>query len=292
MRHMGRIVCAADPPPCLLADSMAPTTSLTTTTVSLALITSAPPERHRHSPHRDAISAHKAFVRETLALPRVRWVRTMRDLMSLAHGNLGVLFGAQYAPNGLTEAAVHEWRSARLQSMAPFFAGSEYGGGFEGSDGGLAERGRMLIEWMSMHRIILDLSNAGHRTAREALAFIRQENLPTHLMASHSGCHSAFPHPRNLPDDVLRGIADRGGYIGIPVRASLLAGESGDIFHALARHVSHASTVCGSDNVGIGSSVMVDFRALERGLRLTLGWSAVEGYMGRNFEYFLISSLP
>lgn len=291
MSHMGRIVCTADPPPCL-ADSMSPSTSLATATVSLALVTSALPERRRHgSPHQEALAAHKAFVRETLALPRVRWVRTMNDLIAIPAGSLGVLFGMQYAPNGMTEAAVHEWRSARLQSMAPFAVASEYGGGFE-SDGGLSERGRMLIEWMSMHGIILDFSNAGHRTAREALAFIRQGNLPTPLMASHSGCFSVFGHTTNLQDDMLRGIADRGGYVGIPISASLLAGESGDIFRALARHVSHASTMCGSDNVGIGSSVMVDFMAIERKMKRYFSSSAVEGFLGRNFEFFLLRSLP
>lgn len=287
---MGRTVCTADPPLCL-ADSMAPSTSLATAAVSLAHVTSAPPERRRRSPHQDAISAHRAFVRQTLALPHVRWVRTTNDLITLPAGELGVLFGTQYAPRGMTETAIGEWRSARLQSMAPFFATSEYGGGSE-KDDGLTERGRMLIEWMSMHGLILDFSNAGHHTAREALAFIRQENLSAPLMASHAGCHSIFPHPRNLPDDVLRGIADMGGYVGISVRASLLAEESDYFQSALVRHLSHASSVCGFDNVGIGSSVMVDFVALERKLRLTLGESAVEGYVGRNFEFFLIRTLP
>lgn len=292
MSQMGRTVCVANPPPPCLADSMVPPTSLATTTVSLALVTSAPPERRRHSPNRDALSAHKAFVRETLALPRVRWVRTVSDLMAIPIGDLGVLFGAQYAPRGLTEAAVGEWRAARLQSMAPFTVASEYGGGTEVRDNGLTERGRMLVEWMSKQGLILDLSGAGHRTAHETITFIRQKNLQTHIMASNSGCHALFPHKRNLPDDILRGIADLGGYVGIPVLAFVLAENNGDVFRALARHVSHASTVCGSDNVGIGSSISMDFRVLERRLNHFFSPSTVEGYLGRNFELFLFSVLP
>lgn len=291
MSHMGRAVCIADPPPCF-ADSMAPRTSLAMSTVSLALVANTPPERRWHgSPNKEALSAHRAFVRETLALPRVRWVRTVGDLMSLSPGNLGVLFGTQYVPNGLTEHAVREWRAARLQSMAPFAAASEYGGWIRDSYG-LTERGRQLIEWIGRHGLVLDLSKASRRTVREALAFIRQNKLSIQLMASNSGCFSIFPHTTNLQDDMLREIADLGGYVGIPIRASLLAEESRDIFRALVLHVSHASKVCGSDAIGIGSSVMVDFKALERKLQLTLGRSAVEGYIGRNFESFLFRSLP
>lgn len=290
MSHMGRLVCTADPPPCL-ADSMAPPASLTGA-LSLALVTSASPERRRNSPHRDALKAHRAFVRETLALPRVRWVRTLDDLISRPVGGLGVLFGAQYAPYGMTEAAVGEWRAARLQSMAPFSGGSEYGGGAEWRDSGLTERGRLLIKWMSEYGIVLDLSNAGHRTAREALAFIRQENLSTRVMASHSGCYEIYQHSKNLPDDVLSEIADLGGYVGIPALASVLVESSGDLFRALARHLSHAGRVCGSDAVGIGSSISVDFRVLERRLNHFFSQSAVEGYLGRNFESFLFHFLP
>lgn len=289
MSQMGRTVCVMNPPPCL-ADSMAPSASLTIATMSIAHVTSAPPEQRQRSPHKDALSAHKAFVKETLALPHVRWIRTMSDLMAPV-GGLGVLFGMRYAPRGMNEAAVGEWRSARLQTMAPFPSASEYCGWIE-NYWGLTERGRVLIEWMGKHGLILDLSNASHRTAREALAFIRQENLPTYLMASHSGCYSVFPHPRNLPDDILRGIADLGGYVGIPLLAHVLAENNDDLFRTLAQHLSYASKVCGSDNVGIGSSISVDFRVLERRLNHFLSPSAVERYLGRNFEFFLFRSLP
>lgn len=285
MSQMGKLVCTADPPLCL-ADSMAPIASLTTSILSIAHVMSVSRLERRRSPRRDTLSAHRAFVKETLGLSRARWVRTMDDLMAISAGSLGVLFGAQYAPHGMTEAAVGEWRSARLQSMAPFAGTSEYGGGYE-SDSGLTKRGRMLIEWLSRHEIILDLSNAGHRTAREALAFIRQEDLPVHLMASHSGCYEIFQHPRNLPNDVLRGIADQGGYVGIP---TLVQGNGGFPF-VLVRHLSHASRMCGPGNVGV-SEVVVGFKTLGERLCRFFSQPAVESFLGRNFEFFLFRSLP
>lgn len=290
---MGKMICVADPPLCL-ADSMAPLTSLKTATISVAHVTSAlRPKRRRSSPHKDALSAHRAFVRGTLELPHVRWVRTMNDLISLPAGNVGILFGLQHAPEGMTKANVGEWRAARLQFMALAYADSnEYGSGFKGH-GGLTDRGRNLIEWMSEHNIILDLSHANHQTAREALEFIRQEDLPVYLVASHSGCHSIFPHLRNLPDDILKEIVAQGGYVGIPTITFLLAQDSDDPYLALFRHVAHAIKVCGADNIGIGSGAMcVNFRTLEKRLTRKFSTPAVEGLLGRNFEYFLLRSLP
>lgn len=247
--------------------------------LALAHLTSVPLSRRNFL---GALAAHRAFVKQTLSNPRVRWIRTGADIISLPPGDLGVLFGAQHAPDGMTQANMGEWRAARLQFMA--LAGAD-------SDG-LTDYGRKLVEWMAGNGIILNLSHASHQSARETLEFIRQ-HLPLNVMASNSGCSAIFPHPRNLPDDILAGIVNQGGYVGIPTSVSLLAEEGEDQDLALVRHIAHAIRVCGSDNVGIGSGAgYVDFRTLEKILVKKFSTSAVEGFLGRNFECFLFRSLP
>lgn len=277
----------ADPPPCR-ADSMALIAPLgqkpefTDTArphLSLAHLTSVPLSRRNFL---GALAAHRAFVKQTLYNPKVRWIRTGANILSLPTGDLGVLFGMQHAPDGMTADNMGEWRAARLQFMALTGADSN----------GLTEYGRKLVEWMTENGIILDLSHANHQTAREALEFIRQR-LPLNVVASNSGCSAIFQHPRNLPDDILAGIVSQGGYVGIHTSVSLLAKEGSSYLEALVKHVAHASRVCGSDNVGIGSGAgYVDFRTLEKILVKKFSTSAVEGFLGRNFERFLFRSLP
>lgn len=277
----------ADPPACY-ADSMAllappgqkpEFTDAERPHLALAHLTSVPPSRRNFL---GALAAHRAFVKQTLSNAGVRWIRTGANILSLPAGDLGVLFGMQHAPEGMTADNMGEWRAARLQFMA--LAGAD-------SDG-LTEYGRKLVGWMSENGIILDLSHANHRTAREALEFIRQR-LPLNVVASNSGCSAIFPHPRNLPDDILAGIVNQGGYVGISTSASLLAEVGDDPHLALVRHIAHASRVCGPDNVGIGSGDEgASFKFLSQSLSRKFSTPAVEGFLGRNFEYFLLRSLP
>lgn len=277
----------ADPPPCR-ADSMAllappgqkPEFAETgRPRLALALLTSVPAHRRNFL---GALAAHRAFVKQTLYNPGVRWIRTGENILSLPSGDLGVLFGMQHAPDGMTADNMGEWRAARLQFMALTGADSD----------GLTEYGRKLVEWMTENGIILDISHASHQTAREVLEFIRQR-LPLNVVASNSGCSAIFQHPRNLPDDILAGIVNQGGYVGIPTSVSLLAKEGSSYLDALVKHVAHASRVCGSDNVGIGSSdECVSFEFLSQSLKRKFSTPAVDGFLGRNFERFLLRSLP
>lgn len=290
----------ANPPPCR-ADSMALLAPHGKKPVfadaerphlSLAHLTSVSLSRRNFS---GALSAHRAFVKQTLSNHGVRWIRTEKDLISLPADNLGVLFGMQHAPEGVAEENMRKLHDEGLQFMGLYTDSNEYGSGFNGY-GGLTELGKKLLEWMSASDIILDLSHVGHQTARCALEFLRQEKLPMHPVASHSGCYSVFPHPRNLPDDVLKEIVNQEGYVGIPAIPSLLARESDDPYPALVRHVAHASSVCGANNVGIGSGVVhadVDFFwNLEKSLADKFSTSALIGFLGCNFECYLFRSLP
>lgn len=218
--------------------------------LSLAHLTSVPPFLHDFT---GALSTHRGFVKQTLLNPRVCHVRTRVGLESLLGDDIGVLFGVQNAPKGMIETNVQQLRRKGLQFMAlAYDTPTEYGDGFRG-DGGLTKRGKELVEMMCGNGIILDLSHASHQTARDALDFIRRKHLPVKPMASHSGCYSVFPHPRNLPDDVLGEIGSQGGYVGIPVLSFLLAQEGDDPYSAIVQHVVHAIKMCGVDNVGIGS---------------------------------------
>lgn len=72
-------------------------------------------------------------------------------------------------------------------------------------------------------------------------------------MASHSGCYSIYPHPRNIKDDVLDGLDELDGYIGIPLITFFLGKENTDPYMEFVRHIRHASSIVGIHSVGIGS---------------------------------------
>lgn len=216
--------------------------------LSLAHLTSVPPFIKNFQ---DVLTAHRIFVSLALSNSDVQHIKTKSDLAT--NDGIGLFFGMQHAPDKMTQSRMQKLHHEGLQSMAIAYDGpNEYGAGFK-ADGGLTDRGKKLIEWMSMYDIILDLSHANHQTARDALDFICLKRLPMRPMASHSGCYSVFPHPRNLPDDILKEIANQGGYVGIPAITFLIAKEGDDYLETFAWHIAHAINVCDNKTIGVGS---------------------------------------
>jgi membrane dipeptidase len=73
------------------------------------------------------------------------------------------------------------------------------------------------------------------------------------MVASHSCVAAINPHIRSKPDNVIKAIADTGGYIGICCVPGFLGG-SGDIT-TMMQHIDYVVKKFGFDHVGIGTDV-------------------------------------
>jgi membrane dipeptidase len=63
---------------------------------------------------------------------------------------------------------------------------------------------------MAQMGMAIDLSHVSDQTARHVL-----QTVAVPVMASHSNARKLCPVPRNLPDDLIRAIASRQGFIGV-----------------------------------------------------------------------------
>ena len=76
------------------------------------------------------------------------------------------------------------------------------------SDAGLSEFGKQVVERANRLGIMVDISHSSDACVRDVLKLSKAP-----VIASHSGAHAMVNHPRNLPDDLLRAIADKGGVV-------------------------------------------------------------------------------
>ncbi len=75
---------------------------------------------------------------------------------------------------------------------------------------GLNDFGREVIAEMNRLRMVVDVSHTSDQAVRDVLAVSNQP-----VIASHSCSRELCDHARNLPDELIRGIAERGGVVGI-----------------------------------------------------------------------------
>ena len=78
--------------------------------------------------------------------------------------------------------------------------------------GGLNERGRDVVREMNRLGMVINVSHASDETIRQTLEVSTQP-----IVATHHGLRSFNDIPRNMPDELVRKLAAKGGVIGFQI---------------------------------------------------------------------------
>lgn len=120
---------------------------------------------------------------------------------------------------------------------------------------GLTNFGRDVIREMNRLRMMVDVSHCSDKTTWDVL------DISVHpIIASHSSSYEICPHPRNINDDLIKGISDNGGVICVNFCPEFLDEEywkgsktEPPSIDKVIEHIEHIIEVGGIDCVGIGS---------------------------------------
>lgn len=113
---------------------------------------------------------------------------------------------------------------------------------------GLKPFGAEVVERMNDLDMIIDVSHASDGSFRDVL---RHSKKP--VIASHSNCRSVCNHPRNLSDDMIRALAEKGGIAGLNFYGPFLGSPRASRIEEMIFHLKHMIKVGGSDFPAIGT---------------------------------------
>lgn len=119
--------------------------------------------------------------------------------------------------------------------------------------GGLTETGKAMVAEMECLGMIPDVSHLSDAGFYDVLAVTRKP-----FVASHSNARSVCPCVRNMTDDMIRKLAERGGVMGLNYCADFLWEKPVGVknqatIEAVARHAEHIANVGGIGALGLGS---------------------------------------
>ena len=118
----------------------------------------------------------------------------------------------------------------------------------KGRWGGLSPFGREFVRELNRLDVLVDVAHCADSTVREVL-----EVSENPVVYTHGCCRALHTHPRNLPDELLKGIAKRGGVVGMSIYPDFLSASGTPGVGKVVDHIEHAIDVCGIDHVGLGT---------------------------------------
>ncbi len=134
-------------------------------------------------------------------------------------------------------------------------AGTRYAGGNH-LPAPVSKAGWQLLDAMAEHNLMLDISHLAERATYEVL-----DRYPGPIAATHANPRAFVDSPRQLSDDLIRRLAERGGVAGVALYAGMLqAGwRHGDPAPPLTRVVEAIDYICQltgtAEAAGLGSDL-------------------------------------
>jgi len=179
-------------------------------------------------------------------------VRRHSDIVrAKRESKIGIMPGFQYTAfleENPERIATFRQLGVRIMQLTYNNRGLFGDGCLEPGNAGLSKAGVAAVRKMNELGVAVDLSHSGYRTTAEGIA---QSSKP--VLISHSGCAAVYPHPRSKPDEILKSLANRGGYFGVYLMPYVVASPTVPTREHVLNHLVHAINVCGADHVGIGS---------------------------------------
>ena len=182
----------------------------------------------------------------------------------------------------------------RMMSLQHFFDNKLGGSLYGESNTGLTDFGREAVRLMDSMGIMIDVSHSSPQVVGDVLNLIDSP-----LIVSHTGFRGHCDHKRNISDDLIMRIAERGGLIGVGFWSEAVCGTD---VAAIVDAIAYGVETFGVDAVALGSDwdgaattpiAANDLACLTSALlKRSLSEDHIRAVMGGNTIRYFLEHLP
>lgn len=126
--------------------------------------------------------------------------------------------------------------------------------GYKYKDYGLTEKGKEIVLEMEKVGIIPDCSHLSDGGFYDLINICKKP-----FVATHSNARTITDHSRNLTNDMIVKLAEKGGVMGLNFCAPFLGSEKVPSINSMIKHLKHIKNVGGIDVLALGT----DFDGIE-----------------------------
>lgn len=120
--------------------------------------------------------------------------------------------------------------------------------GYKYKDFGLTEKGKEIVLEMERLGIIPDCSHLSDGGFYDLVDICKKP-----FIATHSNARAITDHSRNLTDDMIVKLAEKGGVMGLNFCAPFLGKEKVPSINSMIKHIKHTRNVGGIDVLALGT---------------------------------------
>lgn len=114
--------------------------------------------------------------------------------------------------------------------------------------GGLSQFGEKVVQEMNRLGIMVDMSHAAESSFYDVLEVSQKP-----IVCSHSSARALCNHPRNLTDEQMKALAQKGGVAQVTMYNGFLRTDGQATILDAVEHLNHMVNIMGIEHVGIGT---------------------------------------
>jgi len=213
----------------------------------IAATVNRPPEQMRDTMRR----LGEWFSRLRLNRNKLIHITSVEDIYKAKKGNkLGILFhfqGSAPFETDLNSIEVYHRLGVRMVQLCYNVKDFVGDGCAERTDCGLSEFGVKVIGELNRLGIVVDCSHTGYRTTMDAIEVSKKP-----VIVSHGNARSVCDSFRNLRDDQIKAIAQKGGVVGLVGYPDFVTKKRKPTLEDLLDHADYIARLVGVEHISVG----------------------------------------